>query len=279
MPSDLGEIVDRALREDLGTGDCTTLATVTADARGRGRIVARESLVACGIPVAGAVFGRLNPDVRVSPTASEGERVAAGAVLAEVEGPLRPILSAERSALNFVQRLSGIATWTRVWVDRLGGRRVRLVDTRKTTPGLRSLEKYAVRVGGAQNHRSGLYDGVMVKDNHVLAAGGVGEAVRLALAGAHHLMAPEIEVDSVEQAREAIAAGARVLLLDNFDLPRLRAAVAELRALRADLVLEASGGVTLERLPEIADTGVDVISCGALIHQSRWVDVALDLQA
>ena len=273
--------VAAALREDLAGGDVTTDLVVPAGAAGRGRIVAREALVVCGLEVAAEVFAQVDDRVTLTPRAADGDAVDAGAVLAEVAGPLRALLSGERTALNFLQRLSGVATWTRRHVDALGeaAARVRLVDTRKTTPGLRGLEKHAVSCGGAHNHRLSLHHGVMIKDNHLVAAGGVAEAVAAARAGAHHLLKIQCEVDTIEQAREAVAAGVDVLLLDNFDIGALAAAVAELRRIAPSVALEASGGVRLETLPAIAATGVDVISCGALVHQARWVDVALDLDA
>lgn len=278
-PSDLAMTVRRALAEDVGPGDVTTRAVVPLDALGRGVIRTREALVVCGLPVAAECFAQVDPDLTFTPLLGEGARADANEDLAVVQGRLASILTAERLALNFTQRLSGVATNTARYVQALGGRPVRLVGTRKTTPGLRGVEKYAVRVGGAHNHRHALYDGVMIKDNHIAAAGSVAEAVRRARGAAHHLLAIQVEVENLAQATEAIDAGARVLLLDNFEPADLARVVARLRALGPELVLEASGGITLETLPAVAASGVDVISSGALVHQARWVDISLDLHA
>jgi nicotinate-nucleotide pyrophosphorylase (carboxylating) len=273
---DLSAIVARALCEDLGHGDITTAAVVTGDATGCADVSARAPLVVCGLPVMAEVFAQVDARCTLVAAVAEGAQVAAGAVIARVEGPLRALLSGERVALNFAQRLSGIATWTRLHVDALGSLPVRLVDTRKTTPGLRAVEKYAVRIGGAHNHRFALDDGVMIKDNHIVAAGSVTAAVTAARAGVHHLLKIQCEADTLEQAREAVAAGADALLLDNFSPEALADVVRVLRAEAPDVLLEASGGVTREVLSAIAASGVDVISCGALIHQARWVDIGLD---
>ena len=277
VPGDLARAVRRALDEDLGSGDITTGAVVEPAARGAARFVAREPLVLCGLPVMAEVFGQLDPELIITPLRREGDRICPGEAVARIEGPLGPMLTGERVALNFGQRLSGIATLTRSYVDRIGSATVRLVDTRKTTPGIRSLEKYAVRAGGGSNHRFGLSDGVMIKDNHIAAAGGIRPAVERALARVHHLVAVQVEVEDLAQAVEAVEAGARVLLLDNFDLAELRRVVGILRGRTEDLVLEASGGVSLDTVGDIARVGVDLISCGALIHQARWVDLALDM--
>ena len=277
MRAELTKLVQRALEEDVGAGDITTEAVVDPELEGHALLVARTDLVLCGLPVAAEVFRQVDSRIDFSPLQSEGCRVGAGQSVAKLCGPLAGILTGERVALNFVQRLSGIATLVSRYVEALHGHSVRLVDTRKTTPGLRALEKYAVRVGGAANHRFRLDDGVMIKDNHILAAGGITEAVRRALKRAHHLLQVQVEVDNLEQAHEAVGAGARVLLLDNFEPELLREAVTDLRSLRPDLVLEASGGIALETVASVAATGVDVISCGSLIHQAQWLDLALDV--
>lgn len=277
VPPDLSRIVRRALDEDVGAGDITTRAVVPVQARGVARFVAREPMVVCGLPVMAEVFRQLEPDLALTPLVPDGTSVQSGQPVARVEGLLAPMLTAERVALNFGQRLSGIASLTRRYVHAISDASVRLVDTRKTTPGIRSLEKYAVRAGGGFNHRFGLSDGVMIKDNHIEAAGGITAAVTRALRQVHHLVLVQVEVEDLAQATEAVEAGARVLLLDNFDPPGLTAIVAALRARPEDLVLEASGGVNLDTVGPIARTGVDVISCGALIHQARWVDLALDM--
>ncbi|MCP4870937.1 MAG: carboxylating nicotinate-nucleotide diphosphorylase [Proteobacteria bacterium] len=276
MIPDLSSTVAAALREDLGHGDITTTAVVDPSTHGRAHVAARVPMVVCGLPVIEEVFSQVDGRSTVTRRVREGDAVDAGATLAEVSGPLAGILTAERVALNFMQRMSGVATWTRRHVEAIAGSGVRLVDTRKTTPGLRAVEKYAVRIGGAHNHRFALDDGVMVKDNHIVAAGSVTAAVTAARCRVHHLVKVQCEVDRLEQAHEAVAAGAEVLLLDNFTVDQLTEAVTVLRASAPGVVLEASGGVKLETLPAIAGTGVDVISCGSLIHQARWIDIGLD---
>ena len=274
----LEALVARALDEDSGRGDLTSDSVVPADRLGEGRFVARRPFVLAGMPVAHEVFRQVDPSIELIPRRPDGYASRGNdEVLAELRGPLRAILTGERVALNFLQRLSGVATTTRRYVDALGGRSTRLVDTRKTTPGLRDLEKYAVRVGGGHNHRRDLGDGVMIKDNHIVAAGGIEAAVAAARQRVHHLVKIQVEVEALNEARRALACGADALLLDNFDVPRLAAAVAALRAEFPGAVLEASGGITLDTLAAVADTDVDVISSGALIHQATWVDISLDL--
>jgi nicotinate-nucleotide pyrophosphorylase (carboxylating) len=272
--------VANALREDLGSGDLTTRAVVDPELEGAAQIVARQPLVVCGLPVMLEVFSQVDSALSFRPLVDEGVQVsAAGEVLAEIQGSVASILIAERVALNFAQRLSGIATLTREFCSRIpDGSKARLLDTRKTTPGLRVLEKYAVRVGGGHNHRFGLDDGVMIKDNHIIAAGSIVEAVRRARENCHHLVQIEVEVEDLEQAREAIAAGVAVLLLDNFSASDLVEVVATLRAEAPGVRLEASGGINLDTIAAFAATGVDFISCGALTHQARSVDLALDLR-
>lgn len=277
LPEDTADIVAQALDEDLGpSGDITTRAVVDPELEGKALLVAREQLVVSGLTVAAEVFAQVDPELEVDIAQEEGKQVAAGAVLLTVEGNLGSILTAERCCVNFVQHMSGIATNTKQFVDRLGASSTRLVDTRKTRPGLRSLEKYAVACGGGHNHRFNLSDGVMIKDNHIVAAGDITTAVQRALANAHHLVKVQVEVENLTEATEAVEAGASVLLLDNFTVDELRNAVEQLRSLGGSLTLEASGGINLDTVAAVASTGVDVISSGALIHQARWVDVALD---
>ena len=267
--------VEAALREDLGrAGDQTTDAVVPADATATARLVARRAGRVAGLPVACRAFTLLDSRVEVDRRAGDGDDVAAGATLAVISGPARPILSAERVALNFLGHLCGIATATREVVAGVGGTRARVACTRKTTPGLRLLEKYAVRVGGGANHRFGLDDAVLIKDNHVAVAGGVAEAVGRARAGVGHLVKIEVEVTSLAQVQEALDAGAEVILLDNMAPDMLREAVA-LVAGRA--VTEASGGITPENAAAVAASGVDVISLGWLTHSVPALDVALDI--
>jgi nicotinate-nucleotide pyrophosphorylase (carboxylating) len=272
------EQVRRFLREDIGSGDITTEWTVPASALSRGWIVAREACVVAGLPVAEAVFAELDDRVVAHAEASDGAEVPAGARLMRLTGPSAPILSGERLALNLLQRLSGIATITRRYVDAVAGTRASVSDTRKTTPGLRAFEKYAVRVGGGRNHRAGLYDAVLIKDNHVAAAGGVAAALRSAFAHRTDDVVVQVEVDSLVQLVEALNAGARALLLDNMSPAQTTAAVAFVRA-RPDgesIWIESSGGITLLNIRAYAVTGVDTISVGALTHSAPSVDIALD---
>jgi nicotinate-nucleotide pyrophosphorylase (carboxylating) len=267
-------LVDLALEEDLLLGDVTSEATIDAAARGEGRLLAKEELVLAGGAVAARVFERLGATCRLD--RRDGARVARGEVMGVAEGPVRALLAAERTALNFLQRLSGVATATRACVDALarGGGKTRLLDTRKTTPGWRMLEKEAVRAGGGRNHRFSLGDGILVKDNHVAACGGVGEAVRRARERAGAMLRIEVEVVDLAGLEEAIAAGADIVLLDNMDDAAMAEAV---RRAAGRVLLEASGNMTLERLPRVAATGVDFVSMGALTHSARAVDISFEL--
>jgi nicotinate-nucleotide pyrophosphorylase (carboxylating) len=268
----LERVAFAALAEDLGDGDVTTEATVDADATGSADLVVREPGVVCGLAVAEAVFRAVDSELRFERLVEEGASVAAGTAVARVAGPERAILTGERTALNFLARLSGIATLTRRYVDAVEGTGAAILDTRKTTPGLRALEKHAVATGGGRNHRFGLDDGVLVKDNHLRAAGSVASAVERLRAATP--LPIEVECDTLEQVSEALAAGAEAVLLDNMSPDQLRAAVALARG-RARL--EASGGVTLENVRAVAETGVDEISVGALTHSARSLDVSLEL--
>lgn len=280
-------MVEEALGEDGARRDVTTQALVPPDQQGTAVIVAKAQGVACGLPVAAAVFAALDPSLRFEARVAEGAAVAPGDVLARVEGTLAPILSGERVALNFVQRLSGVATATRRLVDAVSGLPVRIVDTRKTTPGLRALERYAVRVGGGHNHRFNLSDGVLIKDNHLAAARARGlsiaQVIEQARRAAPHTMRIEIEVTKVDEAIEALAAGADALLLDNMSLEEMRRVVAEAKGraqtgARPGALLEASGGVTLESVRAIAETGVDLISVGGITHSAPALDMSLELE-
>lgn len=270
------EAVTAALKEDLGrAGDITTAATIPADAEARARLVARKPGVLAGLPLAIAAFRMLDRDVGIAPVKHDGERLANGALIARVEGPARAILSAERVALNFLCHLSGIATATARLVDAVSGTGVRICDTRKTTPGLRVVEKYAVRCGGGVNHRFGLDDAILIKDNHIAVAGGIGEAIRRARAVAGHLAKVEVEVDDLSHLDEVLAAGPDVIMLDNMEPARMRQAVAKIAG-RA--IVEASGNVTLESVRAIAETGVDLISSGWITHSAPALDIALDIE-
>lgn len=269
-------IVRRALREDLGrAGDLTTDAVVPPDARGTARIVARSPGRIAGLPAALAAFRLLDPELAIEPVAAEGEDAEAEATLAVVRGALRPILSAERTALNVLGHLCGVATATRGIVRAVAGTRAAVVCTRKTTPGLRALEKHAVRCGGGANHRFGLDDAILVKDNHRAIAGGVQEAVRRARAHAGHLVKIEVEVDSLEELDEALAVGADAVLLDNMEVETLREAV---RRVAKRAVTEASGGITPETAAVFAATGVDLLSVGWITHSAPALDVSLDVE-
>jgi nicotinate-nucleotide pyrophosphorylase (carboxylating) len=265
--------VRRVLAEDLGSGgDVTSAATIAADARFSAEMACREPIVVAGLDIAAAFFRELDPAVRIETPAKDGQAVEAGAVLMRLEGNARAMLAAERSALNTLQHLSGIATLTRRYVEAIAGTGAILLDTRKTIPGLRVLDKYAARMGGAENHRMRLDDGVLIKDNHVAVAGGVAEAVRSAKAARTGLPV-QVEVDRLDQIEPALAAGADRLLLDNMPLPVLREAV---QLVAGRVPLEASGGVNLDTIRAIAETGVDYISVGRITQSAPAVDIGLD---
>jgi nicotinate-nucleotide pyrophosphorylase (carboxylating) len=267
-------IVRAALVEDLGrAGDITSLACIDADARLSARFAGRQAGVVAGLACARLAILALDPAARFETLVQDGDVLAPGAVLARVDANARALLSAERVALNLLGRLSGVASLTAAYVAAVAGTSARIVDTRKTTPGLRALEKYAVRCGGGVNHRFGLDDAILIKDNHVAACGGVGEAIRRARAAAGHLVKIEAEVDGLDQLAEALAERPDVIMLDNFTLDDLREAVARAKG---QVVLEASGGVNLTTVRAIAETGVDVISVGALTHSAPVLDIGLD---
>ena len=266
------DLIDLALAEDIGTGDITTDAVVSPESMGRGKIVAKEEMILAGLDVARQVFLRLDPQTRFAASCHDGHSASAGQTVMEIEGRLAVLLQGERTALNFLQRLSGMATHVRRFVHMIGNRPVRLVDTRKTTPGWRVLEKYTVRVGGAHNHRVGLYDGVLIKDNHIAACGGITEAVERVRRQVSHLVRIEVEAADMDQVNEALAAGVEVIMLDNMDLTAIREAVA---AIAGRAQVEVSGNVTEKTLGDLADTGVDIISVGALTHQATSVDLSM----
>ena len=266
------------LEEDLGRGDATTEAVVPEAARAKGVLLAKSDLVVSGLDPAGEVFRLLDPDRKWAPLAASGESAAAGRRLAEVSGNARAILSAERVALNLVQRMSGIATQTRRYVEAVRGTGCAILDTRKTAPGLRIFDKRAVADGGGVNHRFGLDDGILIKDNHIAVAGGVRAAVNSARAQAPFGLRIEVEVESEAQLREAIAAGADIVLLDNRTPAEISRLVSVCRAENPRVRIEASGGVTLETVRAFAETGVDFVSVGALTHSVRASDVSLDLE-
>ena len=278
-PEEIRRAVQAALEEDVGGGDATSLATIPEDALARASMRAREPLVVAGLGLAAAAFRQLSAAVEIRELARDGEQVMAGAVLLELRGPARALLTAERVALNFVQRLSGVATLTAQFVDAVKGTHAEILDTRKTTPGWRALEKYAVRCGGGRNHRFGLFDMVLIKDNHLAALRGVSpnpiaEAVKRARAQFPSLKV-EVEADTLEQVDQALEAGADMVLLDNMTLVQTRLAV---QKCKGRVQTEASGGVSLATVRAIAETGVDFILVGALTHSARAVDVGLDFE-
>jgi len=268
-------LVEIALAEDIGTGDITSNLSLDVDAQGDARIEARQTLVACGLPLMREIFHAVDPTLEVELETEDGKTVSADAPLLRVSGSVRSIMAGERLALNFLGRLAGIATYTREYVDAVAGSGAEIIDTRKTLPGWRLLDKYAVLAGGGGNHRIGLFDGILLKDNHIAAAGGVGQAVERSKAGAPSGMLVQCEVESLAQAKEAWEAGADMLLLDNQTPAQLREIV---DACPDHLVLEASGGITLENVRDVATTGVHRISIGALTHSAPVVDVALEME-
>jgi nicotinate-nucleotide pyrophosphorylase (carboxylating) len=268
----IDEIVKNALMEDIGTGDVTTLSTVAADKTIAGKFIAKESGVICGMPVVERVFALMDHSIALGVLCGDGESVEAGAVIAEISGRAQPILSGERVALNFLQRLSGIATRTRRCVDTVKTTKARITDTRKTTPGLRALEKYAVKTGGGSNHRLGLSDGVLLKDNHIRAAGGIGAAVKAARKNIPHTLKIEVEVENEHMVREALDSGADIIMLDNMGIDEIASAV---KLISGRALVEASGNIGDKDLLTVARTGVDIISIGALTHTVRAMDISL----
>src|SRR5262249_47333896 len=266
------------LKEDLGRGDITTQHVVRGGQRARGTFLTKEDLVLCGLELAEAVFASLDNNIRLESHAYDGDRIKSHAEFARIEGPAAVLLIGERTALNLMERLSGVATLTRAYVDRIEGTGAKIVDTRKTTPGLRMLEKYAVGIGGGFNHRFGLDDGVLIKDNHIAIAGSVRRAIELARAGAPHLMKIEVEVSSKAQLKDALTAQADVVMLDNMEIADIRECVALIREEAAGTLIEASGRVSLENVKDIAECGVDLISVGAITHSAPSVDISLKIK-
>ncbi|MBW2099424.1 MAG: carboxylating nicotinate-nucleotide diphosphorylase [Deltaproteobacteria bacterium] len=271
----LQHLIDTALDEDIGPGDITTDNLIAPDLKGKGVIIAKEPLVIAGLDVARQVFERLDSKILLNSGYYDGDTIKEGEIVLEVEGKLRALLKGERTALNFLQRLSGIATNVRSFVAELENKNVRLADTRKTTPGWRVLEKYAVRVGGAYNHRMGLYDGVLIKDNHIAVCGGIIEAVARIRGKISHLVKIEVEVSDLSEISQALEARADVIMLDNMDIDRIKEGV-ELIDGRA--LVEVSGNITRSDLNRLADTGVDIISIGALTHQAKAVDLSMKIK-
>jgi nicotinate-nucleotide pyrophosphorylase (carboxylating) len=274
------EIIDRALAEDLGKGDVTTEALIHGELQGTGFIVAKKEGILAGINVAKQVFHRVDPELKVGVLLEDGARVEPGSKIAKVSGSIASVLKAERVALNFLQRLSGIASETNRYVQAIRGLPVRIMDTRKTTPGLRSLEKHAVKAGGGENHRMSLADGILIKDNHLAALRSQGLSIKEIVARARQntpqRLAVEVEVGTVSEALEAVEAGADIVMLDNMNLGDMRKAV---KSIHGRALVEASGGITLDNVRAVAETGVDFISVGALTHSTRALDISLELEA
>jgi len=275
-PLEIEDAVTRALAEDLGrAGDVTSIATVPEDTRAHAVMAARKPGVVAGLPLVEAAFRRLSPDIAIEPYSRDGTAISAGAKLMTIAGNARAILAAERTALNFIGHLSGIATATAAFVQKIAHTKARIICTRKTAPGLRALEKYAVRCGGGFNHRFGLDDALLIKDNHIAVAGGIRAVLTRAKAAIGHLVKIEIEVDSLDQLKEVLDTGlADVVLIDNFELDAMRQAVA---LVAGRLVIEASGGITLVSAAAIAETGVDYLSSGSLTHSVQSLDIGLDI--
>ena len=269
------QIITLALNEDIGTGDITTLSTIPEDKTATGRFVAKEDMIICGIDLAAHIFARVDPSIELKANFKDGDAVKKGDVIATVSGNAQNVLTGERTALNFMQRLTGIATRTHASVAEVAGTNAKITDTRKTTPGLRVLEKYAVRVGGGTNHRFNLADGVLIKDNHIAVSGGIKNAVKNARAVIPHTLKIEVEVETKEQLAEALDAGADIIMLDNMSYDLMRECVG-LVAGRA--LVEASGNMGEKSLREVAETGVDIISIGALTHTVKAADISLKFQ-
>ena len=278
LSREVRDLIDAALAEDLGSGDPTTDTLIDRSMTGNATLVSREDGVIAGIDVATAVFTQFDPDLSAVAILEDGSTVTAGDRLVRVAGSMASILKAERTAVNFLQHLSGVATQTRRYVNAVDSYRAQIVDTRKTTPGLRKLEKYAVAMGGGRNHRYNLADGILIKDNHIEAMAlkgvGIGEVVKRAIAGASHMIKVEIEVETIEQLEEVLKAGADLVLLDNMEPEQMQTAV---RLASGRAIVEASGGITLETVRDVASTGVDIISVGALTHSAPALNISLDM--
>ena len=265
------------LKEDLGRGDITSQATVRGGQRARGRFLAKQDFILCGLEIAESVFAALDNQIQLESRVYDGEAIKGGTEFAMIEGPASVLLAGERTALNLLQRLSGVSTLTKKFVDAVNGTGARIVDTRKTTPGLRLLEKYAVSVGGGFNHRFGLDDGVLIKDNHISLAGGIRRAIEFARSSVSHLLKIEVEVSNEAQLKEALAARADVIMLDNMNAEQIRRSVEIIRDQAPSVIVEVSGGVSLETVRQFAECGVDLISVGAITHSAMAVDISLKM--
>ena len=272
----LDNIIQRALEEDIGPGDVTTDSIIDPHATGKAALLTKENMILAGLPLFSMVFALLDPELQFEYLRQDGAAVQTGDTICRISGRLAPILKAERTALNFVQRMSGIATLTNDYIERAGRGKVKILDTRKTVPGLRALDKYAVRMGGGFNHRIGLFDGILIKDNHIAAAGSITKAVELAKSNSPHTLKVEVEVENLIGVQEALDSGADIIMLDNMPIDTMKQAV---RLINRKALVEVSGGVTLGNIPEIADIGVDFISVGALTHSAKAMDLSLEILA
>ncbi len=278
MLREIRRIVESALAEDIGPGDITTSLLISEDIFAEAIITAEEDILVAGIRIAEEVFRTLDPQVKFEAFTEDGESLRAGAKIVRVHGRANALLTGERVALNFLQRLSGIATLSRRYAEAVKGFPVRVVDTRKTTPGLRSLEKYAVRVGGCWNHRYGLFDGILIKENHTALTSGLTVATSIIRKKIPHTLKIEVEVRNLDEVKDAIRGGADIIMLDNMDIPMMRESVKIIRSWEEkEILVEASGGMSLDRISEVASTGVDIISVGALTHSASWVNISMDL--
>lgn len=268
-------LIKIALEEDIGPGDITTENLIADNFKGIGEVVAKEPIVIAGLDIARQVFEQLDTEISFKPNFKDGDFIEKGKIVIEVEGKLRALLMGERTALNFLQRLSGIATHVRSYMNSIANKNVRLVDTRKTAPGWRVLEKYAVRVGGAHNHRMGLYDGVLIKDNHIAVCGGIKKAMECIKDNLSHLVKIEVEVSDLDGVKQALEAKADVIMLDNMDIDQIKKAI---EFINGKSVVEISGGVTIDSLNQLVDTGADIISSGALTHSARCVDISMRIR-
>lgn len=269
----LKETIRIAIQEDIGHGDITSLLVVPEGSKAKAKIIAKEDFILAGMPFVKEVFNLVDPAVAIKILVDEGAKVKKAVTVAEISGSARSILLGERISLNILQHISGIATITRSYVEKIAGLLVKLADTRKTTPGMRLMEKYGVRIGGGINHRFGLYDGILIKDNHIKIAGSVKKAVELAKKG-HHLLKIEVEVKNIDEFKEALNAGADVIMLDNMSIADMKEAV---KIARGKVILEASGNINLQNIRGIAETGIDIISIGALTHSAKAVDISMKI--
>ncbi|MBI4689304.1 MAG: carboxylating nicotinate-nucleotide diphosphorylase [Nitrospirae bacterium] len=276
IPHSVREIIRIALDEDIGNGDITTSLLIPEDLEVRALIIAKGNFVVAGLPFVKEVFSMLDAGVKITSFIKDGLKVTKGDMIAEVYGKTRSLLAGERVSLNILQRLSGVATLTNAFVEKVSGLSTKIVDTRKTTPGLRFMEKYSVRMGGGSNHRFGLFDGILIKDNHIEAVGSITEALRMAREG-RHLAKVEIEVENLNDLREAVESGADIVMLDNMSVGEMKKAVKIARGTKRDIILEASGNINLNNVRSIAETGVDLISIGALTHSAPASDISMKI--